>query len=126
MHAVRAYPDYEARRQRSARFVATLPVIARTVPVAGDGPIHLVVPESRYDGYMFLGGPDSRDIYPYIYGDAQPNPTFEARFRDLTRTAYDALPSRAAEAYYVVFDDDMRVEEIDLGPRVLYRREGVR
>ena len=123
MHGVRAYPDYEARRARSARFVATLPVIAKHVPVAGDAPIHLVTPDSRYDAYMFLGATDARDIYPYIYGEARADPAFEARFRDLTRSAYDALGSRPVGAYYVVFDDDMGVAEIDLGPRTLYRRE---
>jgi hypothetical protein len=126
MHGVRAYPDYEMRRARSARFVATLPVVAKYVPVAGEAPIHLVTPDSRYDAYMFLGATDARDIYPYIYGDPHADPAFEARFRDLPQSAYDVPGSRQADAYYVVFDDGMGIAEIDLGSRTLYRSQGAR
>jgi hypothetical protein len=120
-HSIDAYPEYQALKERSAAFRSRLPAFARNVPVAGEGPIYLVADDSRYDSYMYLGEPEARDIYQYIYGDRAPNDAFERRYRDLRRSAYDALASRETGAFYVVFGPDMKLVAIDHGERALFR-----
>ncbi len=120
-HSVRSYSEYQAIRERSVAFMAGFPAFARSIPVAGDEPIYLVSADSRYDAYMFLGEPQARDIYQYIYGQFTPDASFEARFRNLTRSELDAKPGREAAAYYAFFDDRMRLVAIDHGTRPLFR-----
>ncbi len=122
LHAARTYHEYQTLHDRSEHFKERLAELARHVPVAGREPIYLVSDDSRYDAYMYLGDTGARDVYQYAYRDRSPNPEFEGRYRELRRSAFDALPAREARAYYVVFDADMRLVEIDRGGEVLYRQ----
>jgi hypothetical protein len=103
---------YAAIPGQSDNFVRALPQIGSVLPRTTDEPVYFVTADARYNAYHFLGTATWRDVYQYIFPGSAPNPEYERHIVDIKRSTFDATP-RAANAYYVVFDDAMRLVEID-------------
>jgi hypothetical protein len=116
----RTYDDGYARiPHESANFTTAIREAGRVVPRRGGQPVVLVTADETTNAYHFTGTGTWRDIYEYMFDTRSPNRAFEKRFVDMKRSSFDAT-QRNPTAYYVLFDDAMRLERVDHGATVVY------
>ena len=116
----RSYDDgYAPIPHESANFTTAIRQAGRVVPRQLRQPVVLVTADETTNAYHFTGTGTWRDISEYMFDTRTPNRGFEKHFVDMKRSAFDASP-RDPTAYYVVFDDAMRLERVDHGATVVY------